>query len=169
VNTPPYAELYDSLVDATGTTPGTKLAEDLERLYQRHPATFAAKTGEVIAAWNAGRITSPWPFLRSALQRIDDTRPTAEAPAAELEKAVRLAETWIRNAGLYTPFDELESELFEKGGRLEPWANDTALRARITDYWRAQRPRVRQAEHEKIERAEAWKKAQKKLAEAEAK
>lgn len=167
--TPPsdYHEHYALLAEATGTTPGAKLDQDLRDLHQRHPAAFAAKTHEILSGWAAGRITSPWPFLRSAMQKLDEHRPTAENAGPERDKAIRLAETWIRNAGLYEPTPmSLLAALFEDQGRLKPWQDDVDLQRRMVDLWRKEAPRGEKAESAMLERAARWKQARDKAYEA---
>lgn len=146
-----YADIYDQLVKATADTPGPSLDQDLRALYQRHPATFTAKAKSIIDGWHAGRITSPWAFLRTELQRVDEARTTTEAAAPERTDAIRLAETWIRNAGLYAPLSEALAELYDRGGRLEPWHTDEDLRQRIADLWHHEQPRVEANTHANTE------------------
>ena len=154
MNEPPgYHDLYDQLAEATGTTPGQALEQQLARLYERHPHAYAAQTRDVIAAWQAGRINSPWPFLRAAMERIDQHRPTTEHAGPERERDIRLAETWIRNAGLYAPLAEVEAELYGHSVRLAPYTDDAPLRTRIVELWHNQQPRAEQAQREQAERA----------------
>jgi hypothetical protein len=75
--------------------------------------------------------------------------------------AVRLAELWIVNAGLYMPTaDEVISELFERSSaHLHPWYDDEDLRAQMIDVWEHERPRAEKAEHEQLERAQRQREA----------
>lgn len=140
--TPTYEQLYNDLTEATGTTPGSVLAAELEQHYQRHPAAFAANTRSTLDGWAAGRITSPWAFLRSTMRKLEQHRPVPEAAGPERDTAIRLAETWIRNAGLHAPLDQALDELYGDRGRLRPWQDDHALHTRIVALWHNQQPRI---------------------------
>lgn len=108
-----YPDLYDQLVQATGTTPGRQLDEDLRQLHARHPVAFAARAAEIIGGYQAGRITSPWAFLRTAMQTIDRTRPITEQAGPEREGAIRQAEQLIHRVGhAITSHDELIATIF---------------------------------------------------------
>jgi hypothetical protein len=73
-------------------------------------------------------------------------------PEPERLTGIRLAESYIRNAGLYLPTEaELLDELFGRHGSLRAFADDGELRARMLECWRQARrvpdipwPRVRQ-------------------------
>lgn len=73
-------------------------------------------------------------------------------------KAVDLAERYIRNAGLYLP-DETSviDELFGQRGRLKTWTTDPTLQERMLIHWRAEQPRVEEAEAESLARAARWR------------
>lgn len=71
------------------------------------------------------------------LAGIRTGRLPGEATEADRARAVRLAETWIRNAGHHEPTEEsLLAALFDHGARLHPWHNDQQLRQRMTNLWR---------------------------------
>jgi hypothetical protein len=69
--------------------------------------------------------------------------------------AVRLAERWITNAGMFCPSPaEVESELFDgPASPLRYYREDGALRERMVTLWRLERPYGEQTEKEFLERA----------------
>jgi hypothetical protein len=148
---PDYPELIDQYTETYGTTPGAALYTELEQLY--------AKAREAADAHTAGRIHSPWGFLQAELRRHDQARhERPQDTDRDREQAIRLTETYIRNAALYIPTeDELTDEIFGDRGRLKPWADDHTLRERMLDHWRAQQPRAKQSIDEAEARAAKFK------------
>lgn len=110
---------------------------------------------ELVDAWlraaGAPKIKSPIGLFLSGLRSGD--RPLSENVDLR-RKAVRLAEAWITNAGLYVPTEaEVISELFERSGsHLRPWYDDEDLRAQMIDVWEHERPRAERAEREQRDR-----------------
>lgn len=83
--------------------------------------------------------------------------PGEQADTSRTTK-VRLAETWIRNAGHYEPSEQaLLDALFGEHGRLKTWADDQALRDRMVKLWEAEHPRGVAADTAQLERAQRWK------------
>lgn len=77
----------------------------------------------------------------------------------ERARQAHLAETYIRNAGLYDPTPaDLQDDLFGPNGRLRAWQDDQ-LKARMTDLYNAEQPRAQQAHRDATARAEKWKAA----------
>ena len=123
---------------------------------------------ELVDAWlhaaGAPKIKSPTGYFLSGLR--SGVMPVSQDIDAR-RAAVRLAELWITNAGLYVPTEhEVLSELFERSGsHLHPWYDDEDLRAQMVDVWQHERPRAERAEREQQERADRQRAAAKALAE----
>lgn len=78
------------------------------------------------------------------LAGIRSGRHPADPPTdTTRDKQALLAETWIRNAGLYLPTEaELLDALFGPHGRLKAWASDDVLRTRMENLWQHERTRT---------------------------
>lgn len=117
----------------------------------------AAADEVLVEAWlhaaSAPKIKTPAGYFLTGLRSGD--MPLSQNIDAR-RAAVRLAELWIVNAGLYMPTgEEVLHELFERNGsRLHPWYDDEDLRAQMLDVWENERPRAARAEREQRERAE---------------
>jgi hypothetical protein len=92
----------------------------------------AAADEVLVEAWlhaaSAPKIKTPAGYFLTGLRSGD--MPLSQNIDAR-RAAVRLAELWIVNAGLYMPTgEEVLHELFERNGsRLHPWYDDEDLRA----------------------------------------
>jgi hypothetical protein len=117
----------------------------------------AAADEVLVEAWlhaaSAPKIKTPAGYFLTGLRSGD--MPLSQNIDAR-RAAVRLAELWIVNAGLYMPTgEEVLHELFERNGsRLHPWYDDEDLRAQMLDVWENERPRAARAAREQQERAE---------------
>lgn len=112
---------------------------------------------ELVTAWlhvaNAPNIKSPKGMFLYGVRSGD--MPLASDDGTR-QHAVRLAELWIQNAGLYMPSEaEVLHELFERSGsRLHFWYDDQDLREQILDVYRHEKPRAERAQRETLERAQ---------------
>lgn len=135
--------------DVGGETPGPQLEEDLIVIFKDHPAIVKNAMDEIIAAYDEGKINSGWAVLRRHLQvALKPTHVTAD-DAADKQRAIKRAQTWLKNCGIH--FDrptEITAELFDRGGILEPWADDELLKRRIVDAWHTARPAGAAIEHQ---------------------
>jgi hypothetical protein len=129
-----------------GQTPGSSLEAQLVARFEEHPGEMVAVISRLGDKFAAGRVHSPWPIvLRELDQQAPRLRVVAD-PAADLERRTRLAEAWIRNAGLYSPTEaELVDALFGAHGQLRAWSTHTELRARMVATWQHERRRLEQA------------------------
>jgi len=134
-----------------GRYPDAELEQELLEHFRERPAFVVDAIADVVRGYQAGRIRSPWPFLRRRL---------AEAPAdlhvvdeGEKERAIVRAEQWIRTAGLYCDREgELLDELFGDLGKLRAWAGEAALQKRMVALWRQARPQGEALEQAAAER-----------------
>lgn len=157
-----WADLYDQAVAAfAGQTPTRDLENALMQAYEQRPDAVTAILEKAADRYGAGKAHSPWGLVKSELEhdaRRANLRPVEHD--ADRETQTRLAETYIRNAGLYLPTElELTDDLMGDHGRLRAWAKDGTLTGRMTALWQAQQPRREQAERDATSRAERWKAA----------
>lgn len=130
----------------------------------------AAADVALVEAWlhaaGAPKIKTPTGYFLTGLR-------SGEMPLAQnidaRRSAVKLAELWIVNAGLYVPTaEEVLDELFERNSsRLHAWYDDEDLRAQMLDVWENERPRAARAAQESIERAERQREAREAMDAAE--
>lgn len=161
-----WRTLYNQAVhDFNGDTPGEDLEQRLLDHFATAPTAVKQAIDKLTRRYQDGKIRSPWPLILRELER-DQTRDITATDNAEKALQTRLAETYIRNAGLYLPTEtELIDDLFGPHGRLRAWTHDTQLQARMTTLWQDQQPRAQQAEHDVTERAEKWKATRRMLTE----
>jgi hypothetical protein len=95
-----------------GETLGAQLEHDLIQAFKENPRHVTQIIEAVIAERDAGAtFASPWAIIRHRAQQ--DTEPVIATDKTERERAIRLAEAWIRTAGLYLNDQaELLHELF---------------------------------------------------------
>lgn len=143
-----WADLYDQAVESFGgTTPGATLEQQLLDHFRRHPAAVQAAIQKLADRYAQGKIHSPWPIVLTELQREDQRTTITASIDRERDQAIRLAELYITNAGLYIPTEQdLLDDTFGPHGRLRQWADDQPLRERILDHWRQQADRAERAE-----------------------
>lgn len=148
-----------------GQTPGAQLEQDIIDVFEQHPQVVAQAIDRIATRYHTGTIQSPWAVLRADLQRRTTSPNVQATDTTDRDHAVLRAEQWIRSSGCH--FDrpsEIEHELFgdsrihptvdktgemltsSTDGLLTPWAHDLALRQRILDLWRTERPRGEQAD-----------------------
>ena len=114
---------------------------------------------ELVQAWLAAvsassGLRSPVGWFLAGVR--SGTLPGA-VPDNKRLREVHLAESWIRNAGLFEPDEaSLLDALFGEHGRLRS-LDAPELRARMLSTWRSLQPAAAQVEHERIARAERWK------------
>lgn len=151
-----------------GQTPGRNLEADLVERFEQHPGDMQAAVVKLGAKFAAGKVHTPWPLVLKELEQGGTVHVLADT-SADVDRQARLAEAWVRNAGLYEPTEEsLLAALFDPGGRLHPWTADEALRARMVACWEREAPRGLRADREKLGRAERWKAANQTLIEEDA-
>jgi hypothetical protein len=143
-----WADVFTDAVTAfQGDRPTTTLEQELLTHFQRHPAELVAAIDKTKTRYANGKIHSPWAIIRSELRFADRRHEIQASDHGDREQATRLTELHITNAGLYLPTeDELLDDAFGDHGRLEAWADDEELRARITTHWHNQRSRAESAE-----------------------
>lgn len=135
-----------------GRYPDAELEAEVMGVFSERPAFVVDAIDDVANAFKAGRIHSPWPFLRAKLNA-----PQAELVVTDESERLRkiaAAEQWLRSAGLH--FDrqaEVEDELYGDTGRLRAWASDEQLRERLLGLWRELASLGAQVEAEALERA----------------
>jgi len=136
-----------------GRYPDAELEQDLIEAFRDRPAFVVDAINDVIGGYEAGRITSPWPFLRKRIAEpaadvvVSDTR--------ERDKRVAQAQGWIRSTGLHFEQEsELVDELFGSTGRLRGW-DSAPLREEMLSLWRQVRPAGEQLECEAEDRIKA--------------
>jgi hypothetical protein len=157
-----WSHVRDRGEELFGDTPGPKLEATLLEIFEQRPEAVIAAIEKLGKRYAAGKVRSPWPLV---LREVEQTGTAEVTTTGKLERndAIRLAETWIRNAGLYAPWQEAKADLFDERGRLHPWHHDQDLRATIHQIWLDQQPRADQAQQEAVERAERWKATNAKL------
>jgi hypothetical protein len=124
-------------------------------------AEVAQHDPDYVQAWldqlEAAKAKTPVAWFLSGIR--SGRLPGEPNTDAEKAKQVRLAETYVRNAGLYeSSADYLLDGLFGERGRLRPWADDQVLRQRIADLWEHEQERVRRSEAELEARIAAYRK-----------
>jgi hypothetical protein len=138
-----WNQLRDNFINATHDNPSAPVEERVLIVFRESPALVEASMGKVIAAQAAGRVRSPWPFLATVVeQHASGAGDVIVRDEDEKANAVRLAERWLRNAGVhFDRWSEVQEELFERG-MLRPWADDEQLRANILLSWQEVRQRA---------------------------
>jgi hypothetical protein len=103
-----------------GETLGAQLEHDLIQAFKENPRHVTQIIEAVIAERDAGAtFASPWAIIRHRAQQ--DTEPVIATDKTERERAIRLAEAWIRTAGLYLNDQaELLHELFGEQATTAP-------------------------------------------------
>lgn len=141
-----------------GSWPDAQLESEIIEHFRERPAFVVDAIADVTNAYQAGRIRSPWPFLRKRL---------AEAPtdvvvedAGERERAIKRAQQWIRAAGLYCDREgEVLDELFGELGSLRAWSGDQRLRDELLALWQAVRPEGQEAAERLVTQIDALERA----------
>jgi hypothetical protein len=152
-----WADVFTNAVNAfEGQRPTQQLEHDLIQHFERQPAELVAAIAKTATRFQLRKIHSPWPIVLRELEQADERHTIAATDTMEKRVKTRLAETWMRNAGLYCPTrDDALDELFGDHGSLKTWADDQALRAHMGDLWEHEHPRAEQAEAESRARAAA--------------
>ena len=149
-----------------GELPKGETEQEVIDAFTDRPVLVDRLIREVAEAKKAGRARSGWAVLRSRLNAIASGLDIVVTDRNERGLALRQAEQWVRNAGLYFDReDEFEDELFGDGGMLRAFRTDDELRTHLIDLWRSERPRGKQAEDDAEERAAAWVEGRKRTAE----
>jgi hypothetical protein len=153
-----WQTVYDDAVSAFGDTPGAALERSIVEAFERQPLAVQAAIGKLAARFAAGKVRSPWPLVLREIESVDRASVVADS-RIEFAQCIRLAESWIRNAGLYCPPAEVGRELFGDRGRLHAWRDDADVRRRIAELWIAEQPRAELSIAESRERAQRWRAA----------
>jgi hypothetical protein len=154
-----WNQMRDNFSNAVDDSPSAEMEERVLIVFRSSPALVEASMNKVIAAQQAGRVRSPWPFLATAVEQraTGAGADVIVSDADERQKALRQAKMWLRNAGVhYDRWAEVDEELFERG-MMRPWADDETLRANIQLRWQELRPLGERVEREELERAEHFK------------
>lgn len=137
-----WQDLYlDAVQRFGGETPSRTTEAAVIEIFEQRPEHVRAAIDKLAARFADGKIRSPWALILDELNDQADRNVVADAKQ-ERARAIHLAERWIVNAGLQAPLDEALDELFGHRGRLEPWAGDVELRARMVALWEAEQPRM---------------------------
>lgn len=143
-----------------GTTPYATDDHDIAAVFAQHPAQVLAEIARIADAYTQGKVHTPWRALHSRLERI---RADAQPVSLSNDSRVRLAETWIRNAGLYCPTEaDAADALFSPSGLLA--GQDATHGDRMRALWRTEQPRAQQSAIDLEKRAARWKQGQEALA-----
>lgn len=152
-----HTELARALNLFGGDTPSTTLEADLLAAFQQHPQAVTNAITKVGKGYEAGKIHSPWGALKAEIPKQINA-DIRVGDGNERSRGIANAEQWLKNAGLmFDRFTEIEVELFDGNGYLEPWKRDIKLRHRIEELWNDLRPTGIATEHAELERAAAWR------------
>lgn len=152
-----WSALYAQATEAFGMPPRPEDEAAITAAFEANPGPVAAQLPKLAAAVATGKINYGWAVWAKQCAQ-GPAREITAAGEGDLDRNLRLAETWVRNAGLhYDSEAEVIDEAFGARGRLEPWAADDLLRHRIATLWREQRPRGQTVEAETLARAAKWK------------
>jgi hypothetical protein len=141
-----WLQLRDHAIQLFGDTPGAALEETILEHFNEQPQRVADLIDQIGGRVKTGKVKSGWPILRRELER----KPADSVATDTLERAkqLKLAETWIDQAGGYIDDQqELLDELFNERGRLRHWPD---LKPAIVAHWLEQRPRFIQAEADSL-------------------
>lgn len=107
-----WQRIRTNAIRKLGDTPGNKLEQDLIDAFQTNPRHIVQIIDAVIAERDAGAtFVSAWAIIRHRAQQHPE--PITATDQTERDNHIRLAETWIRTAGLYlNDENELLHELF---------------------------------------------------------
>lgn len=118
-----------------GRWPDAELEAELIEEFRERPAFVVDAIADVSRGFQAGRVHSPWPFLRTRIRQ----RPAVDVVItddSQRDKKIAVTEAWIKSTGRQFPTaDELEDELFGDRGRLRQWSGDELLRERLMKQW----------------------------------
>lgn len=108
----PWEDLvYEAAERFGGVMPHPDTAADIARVYDRAPHAVEAAIDRVAAEHEDGTIRSPWGMLKSRVAQIQADIPKAER-RNDRQADIDRAEQWVRAAGIYLDWDEIEAELF---------------------------------------------------------
>lgn len=158
-----------------GDPPGPQLEQDIIDVFRTHPQTVVRSIDRIAAAWDAGKVRSPWAVLRHEIREA--ATPAEHVTATDTtgrEQAIQRAEQWLHAAGVHLDrISEVEHELFgtatieptvtkdntpiESAGTqlLAGYRDDQTLRTRIIQLWQQLRPRGIQIEQDAEARGQA--------------
>jgi hypothetical protein len=95
-----------------GVMPHPDTAAAIARVHQRAPHAVEAAIDRVAAEHEEGTVRSPWGMLKSRVAQIQADIPQAERRNTRQDDIER-AEQWVKVAGIYLDWPEVESELFD--------------------------------------------------------
>jgi hypothetical protein len=146
-----WSTIREQAIDLFGDTPGAQLEQDITSHFAADPDR-AIRTIHRIA--NADNILSKWAVVRADLNRTAQADIVASNTKGR-QRLIDNAKRWIDHAGLhYDRPDHVTADLFGDDYARGPLTNhDTPqLRAELTAYWQAARPRGVVADRDHI----AW-------------
>jgi hypothetical protein len=95
-----------------GNMPHPDTAAAIAQVHERAPKAVEAAINRIAAEYEDGTVRSPWGLLKSRVQQIQTDIPKAEK-RNDQQRDIERAEQWIRAAGLYMTWSEVQSELFD--------------------------------------------------------
>lgn len=109
-----WSETRDAaIVKFAGQTPSAELEQRILEAFQRGPVAVISEIERVAAKLAAGKVASAWPILALNVAERESRPDATVSDESEQVRKVRVAETWIRMAGIYlAAADELLAELF---------------------------------------------------------
>lgn len=138
-----------------GQTPRAEDEQTIIDVFATQPSLILAAITEVTQSFAEGKVRYPWAILAKRIET--SSRPLSlisVETSPDKDKRIAAAERWIHNAGVHYDLErDVEEELFptlgggfDDRGALSAWADDHALRARLIERWRNERPRGERAE-----------------------
>lgn len=136
-----WSAIREQIIEATGATPYPQQEQAIIDVFHRHPADVVQAAARTLSRFERGKIhtsASVWPFLKTDVEKIDQVLSgnltVTSAPDRDLK--VRHARQYmIRQAYIVDRWSEMEDILFGRGGMLEPWSDDEALKNELHGFF----------------------------------
>lgn len=142
-----WQAVREEATEAFGKGPDAQIEARILEVFERQPRGVRDLVADVCQGVRSGRIRSGWPFLAKAVERLEEVSDVVVDDTSERDRRVEAAEQWIKLTGVhFDRADEVEDELFGHQGRLQAYAGEDVLRARMVALWEEQRPRGERAE-----------------------
>lgn len=143
-----WSELRDTWASTFGGFPSASMEARLIDAFRDHPSRVIAAGDEVLEAYRAGRVKSPWAFLAKMIERLATVEVTVDDRTSD-ERTEKQAERWVRTVGiLIDRDDELVDALFGAHGLLRGHPERERLERKLVTLWLAERPRGERTERE---------------------
>lgn len=154
-----WSELRDQATSVFGSYPDAALEQSVLDVFEQAPGAVAAALQKIVQRVQAGKLAGHAGWMIFGREVANITRPVPDVVArdeAKRERALKLAELWLSNAGGQVPSEgELLDELFGTSGRLHAF-DDEETRSRMLARWREQRPVAERLDREMDERARSY-------------